>query len=174
MTLTYLICLIAGAVLVSLSINDGDDPLTADGSGGNLAVLFSTPFWSFGLFGFGLSGLLMTLFNSGGTQATGLAVALVMGVVMGWAAAHLLRLLARREADSLVHNDELIGLEGCVTLAISEGERGFVEVTARGSLLRRPARSLSGALEKGRLVVVTASDQHTLQVEPLETDQRPD
>ena len=94
MTLTYLICLIAGAVLVSLSINDGDDPLTADGSGGNLAVLFSTPFWSFGLFGFGLSGLLMTLFNSGGAEATGLAVALVMGVVMGWAAAHLLRLLA--------------------------------------------------------------------------------
>ena len=116
----------------------------------------------------------MTLFNSGGAEATGLAVALVMGVVMGWAAAHLLRLLAGREADSLVHNDELIGLEGCVTLAISESERGFVEVTARGSLLRRPARSLSGALEKGRAVVVTASDQHTLQVEPLENDQRPD
>lgn len=173
MTLTYLICLIAGAVLVSLSINDGDDPLTADGSGGNLAVLFSTPFWSFGLFGFGLSGLLMTLFNSGGTEATGLAVALIMGVVMGWAAAHLLRVLARREADSLVRNDELIGLEGRVTLAIGDDGRGFVEVTARGSLLRRPARSLSGALAKGRAVVVTASDQHTLQVEPLETDQQP-
>ena len=118
MTLTYLICLIAGAVLVSLSLNDGDDPLSADGSGGNLAILFSTPFWSFGLFGFGLSGLLMTLLNRNGTQVTGLTVALVMGVGMGWAAAHLLRLMARREADSLVRNDELVGLEGRVTLEI--------------------------------------------------------
>ena len=58
MTLTYLICLIAGALLVSLSLSEGesDGGLDAIGTGGVVTVLFSTPFWSFGLCGFGLSG----------------------------------------------------------------------------------------------------------------------
>ena len=58
MLLTYLFCFAAGIALISLSLSD-DGAL--DGEGGALSILFSTPFWSFGLTGFGLSGVLMRL-----------------------------------------------------------------------------------------------------------------
>ena len=60
MLTTYLVCLLAGAVLISLSLdNDGG----VDGEAGNLSLLFSTPFWSFGLTGFGLCGVLMLVLS---------------------------------------------------------------------------------------------------------------
>ena len=45
MLLTYLFCLLAGGVLIALSL-DGDSGADADGAGGNLSLLFSTPFLS--------------------------------------------------------------------------------------------------------------------------------
>ena len=86
---------------------------------------------------------------------------------MGFCAVPLLRLLGRRKADSLVRSEDLIGLEGLVTLELSETERGFVELQARGSLLRRPALSLAGTLPSGTPVVVIASNGNTLSVERL-------
>ena len=71
----YLFCLLSGLVLISLSLNDDGG---GDGEGGALSLLFRTPFWSFGLTGFGLSGLLMQLLvrNSAGwfTQLIALTV----------------------------------------------------------------------------------------------------
>ena len=161
----YLFCLLAGMVLISLSLNDD---VSGDGEGGPLSLLFSTPFWSFGLTGFGLSGLLMQLLvrNSAGwfTQL----IALTMGAGMGLVATRLLRVIGRREADSLVRSDDLIGLEGVVTLAMDAEQRGFVELSVRGTLLRRPALSCKGALAPNTKVVVVASDDHTLRVETLQ------
>ena len=161
----YLFCLLAGMVLISLSLNDDG---SGDGEGGQLSLLYSTPFWSFGLTGFGLSGLLMQLLvrNSAGwfTQL----IALTMGVGMGLVATRLLRVIGRREADSLVRSDDLIGLEGVVTLAMDAKQRGFVELSVRGTLLRRPALSCNGALAPNTKVVVVASDDHTLRVETLQ------
>ena len=161
----YLFCLLAGMVLISLSLNDD---VSGDGEGGPLSLLFSTPFWSFGLTGFGLSGLLMQLLvrNSAGwfTQL----IALTMGAGMGLVATRLLRVIGRREADSLVRSDDLIGLEGVVTLAMDAEQRGFVELSVRGTLLRRPALSCNGALAPNTKVVVVDSDDHTLRVETLQ------
>ena len=161
----YLFCLLAGMVLISLSLNDDG---SGDGVGGPLSLLFSTPFWSFGLTGFGLSGLLMQLLvrNTAGwfTQL----LALTMGAGMGLVATRLLRVIGRREADSLVRSDDLIGLEGVVTLAMDAEQRGFVELSVRGTLLRRPALSCKGALAPNTKVVVVASDDHTLRVETLQ------
>ena len=161
----YLFCLLSGMVLISLSLNDAD---SGDGEGGPLSLLFSTPFWSFGLTGFGLSGLLMQLLmrNSAGwfTQL----IALTVGAGMGMVATRLLRVIGRREADSLVRSDDLIGLEGVVTLAMDAEKRGFVELSVRGTLLRRPALSCEGALAANTKVVVVASDDHTLRVETLQ------
>ena len=161
----YLFCLLAGMVLISLSLNDDG---SGDGEGGPLSLLFSTPFWSFGLTGFGLSGLLMQLLvrNSAGwfTQL----IALTMGGGMGLMATRLLRVIGQREADSLVRSDDLIGLEGVVTLAMDAEQRGFVELSVRGTLLRRPALSCKGALAPNTKVVVVASDDHTLRVETLQ------
>jgi hypothetical protein len=52
-------------------------------------------------------------------------------------------------------------------LPIAKTERGFVELRVRGSLIRRPALSDEGFLEEGTVVVVVASDQHTLRVDRL-------
>ena len=161
----YMFCLLAGMVLISLSLNDD---ASGDGEGGPLSLLFSTPFWSFGLTGFGLSGLLMQLLvrNSAGWFSQ--LIALTMGGGMGLAATRLLRVIGRREADSLVRSDDLIGLEGVVTLAMDAKQRGFVELSVRGTLLRRPALSCKGALAPHTKVVVVASDDHTLRVETLQ------
>ena len=163
--MTYLVCFLAGLVLISLSLdNDGG----AEGEGGNLSLLFSTPFWSFGLTGFGLCGLLMLVFSPQGSWLPPGIVALAMGLLMGWAATRMLRLLGRREADSLVRSDDLVGREGEISLAIETGQRGFVELSVRGSLIRRPASSSTQAsLAKGTRVVVTEAGSNTLQVEPL-------
>jgi|TARA_B100000674_G_scaffold406148_1_gene353077 membrane protein implicated in regulation of membrane protease activity len=161
----YLFCLLSGLVLISLSLNDDGG---GDGEGGALSLLFSTPFWSFGLTGFGLSGLLMQLLvRNSGSWPTHL-IALTVGAGMGMVATRLLRVIGRREADSLVRSDDLIGLEGVVTLAMDGEQRGFVELSVRGTLLRRPALSCNGALAANTKVVVVASDDHTLRVETLQ------
>ena len=161
----YLFCLLAGMVLISLSLNDD---VSGDGEGGPLSLLFSTPFWSFGLTGFGLSGLLMQLLVQNSAGWFSQLIALTMGGGMGLAATRLLRVIGRREADSLVRSDDLIGLEGVVTLAMDAEQRGFVELSVRGTLLRRPALSCKGALAPNTKVVVVASDDHTLRVETLQ------
>ena len=161
----YLFCLLAGMVLISLSVNDDG---SGDGEGGPLSLLFSTPFWSFGLTGFGLSGLLMQLLVGNSAGWFSQLIALSIGGGMGLAATRLLRMIGRREADSLVRSDDLIGLEGVVTLAMDAEQRGFVELSVRGTLLRRPALSCKGALAPNTKVVVVASDDHTLRVETLQ------
>ena len=161
----YLFCLLAGAVLISMSLNEQGE---TDGEGGQLSILFSTPFWSFGLAGFGLCGLLMSLLAPGGSWLPSSIVALVIGLGMGIAATCLLRMLSEREADSLVRSEDLIGLQGRITLATDVETRGFVELSVKGSLLRRPALSLKGPLAKNTAVVVTASNDHTLEVEALD------
>ena len=160
----YLFCLLAGMVLISLSLNDAD---SGDGEGGPLSLLFSTPFWSFGLCGFGLSGLLLSLLTRTGTVLPTVVLALGMGLAMGLAAARLLRLMGQREVDSLVRSTDLIGLEGLVTLTIEPDSRGFVEVSARGSLIRRPAISAGGRLRQGTRIVVVSSEGHTLRVDRI-------
>jgi membrane protein implicated in regulation of membrane protease activity len=75
--------------------------------------------------------------------------------------------MSRREADTLIRNDDLIGQQALVTLPVSQKERGFVELSVRGSLIRRPALSNIGRLEEGTAVVVLASDEYTLRVDRL-------
>ena len=174
MTWTYLFCLIAGGLLISLSIaGEADVDFGVDGAsgiaeGGQPTVLFSTSFWSFGLAGFGLCGLLLQLFQGAGASPFTLPLALLLGVGLGWAAALALRLMARREANTVVRVDDLIGLEVTVTLPLSHQQRGFVEVSVRGSLLRRAARSASSPLERGDRAVILRAEANTLIVDPLD------
>ena len=167
MVWTYSFCLVAGAVLIALSLDNDGGGLDGDGMGGNLSLLFSTPFWSFGLCGFGLCGLLMLFLSPKDSGLPSLLVASAMGLAMGWGASHVLRLMSRREADTLIRNDDLVGQQGKITLTVGKEQRGFVELNVRGSLIRRPAFSNAGRLEEGTAVVVVASDQHTLRVDRL-------
>ncbi len=171
MTWTYLFCLIAGGVLITLSIAgeaDGDcDAATGIAEGGNAAVLFSTSFWSFALAGFGLSGLLLQLFQGSTSSLFTLPLALLLGAGLGWAAAAALRFLARRDANTVVQANDFIGREAVVTLPITATQRGFVELSVRGSLLRRAARSASRPLARGERVVILRLEPHSLIVDPL-------
>ena len=164
MILAYLFCLVSGGILITLSLTS-DSGFDNDGTGGQLTLLFSTPFWSFSLCSFGLCGLLATLLAP--TQPHLVVVAGLAGLSMGWVAAQLLRMIGKRNVNSLVRTDDLIGLEGRVTLAIAAGERGFVELNVKGSLIRRPARSCQGAIPQGAQVVVLSCQGHTLTVESL-------
>ena len=168
MVLTYLFCFAAGVVLISLSLSDDG---VLDGEGGALSILFSTPFWSFGLTGFGLSGVLMRLFLGESSWLPISLMALFMGIAMGIAATKTLAILGRREADSLVRSDDLVGLPGRITLPIQAGQRGFIELSVKGSLLRRPARCRSGPLEKHQSVVVIEinAEDASVFVEPINT-----
>ena len=168
MLLTYLFCFAAGIALISLSLSD-DGAL--DGEGGALSILFSTPFWSFGLTGFGLSGVLMNIFAGTNAWLPSSLMALLMGLAMGIGATKTLAILGRREADSLVRSDDLVGLPGRITLRIQSGQRGFVELSVKGSLLRRPARCRSGPLEKHQNVVVVEinAEDASVFVEPINT-----
>ena len=168
MLLTYLFCFAAGIALISLSLSD-DGAL--DGEGGALSILFSTPFWSFGLTGFGLSGVLMNIFAGANAWLPSSLMALLMGLAMGIGATKTLAILGRREADSLVRSDDLVGLPGRITLRIQSGKRGFVELSVKGSLLRRPARCRSGPLEKHQNVVVVEinAEDASVFVEPIKT-----
>ena len=164
MLVTYLFCLVSGGILITLSLSQ-DSGFDSDGSGGQLTLLFSTPFWSFSLFGFGLCGLLATVLAA--SQAQIVPVAVLAGLAMGWSAAQVLRLIGRRNVNSLVCTEDLVGLEGRVTLEVGSDNRGFVELTARGSLIRRPARSTQGTIPQNTRVVIVNCDDHTLTVEPL-------
>ena len=168
MLLTYLFCFAAGIALISLSLSD-DGAL--DGEGGALSILFSTPFWSFGLTGFGLSGVLMNIFAGANAWLPSSLMALLMGLAMGIGATKTLAILGRREADSLVRSDDLVGLPGRITLRIQSGQRGFVELSVKGSLLRRPARCRSGPLEKHQNVVIVEinAEDASVFVEPIKT-----
>ena len=171
MTWTYLFCLIAGGVLITLSIAgeaDGDLGAPDIAEGGNAVVLFSTSFWSFGLAGFGLCGLLLQLFQGSTSSLLTLPLALLLGAGLGWAAAAALRFLARRDANTVVQADDLIGVEAVVTLPLTNTQRGFVELSVRGSLLRRAARSASRPLARGDRAVILRSEDNTLIVDPLD------
>ena len=92
----------------------------------------------------------------------------MLGLLMGCGASQTLRVLARRDANTMVRADDLIGSEATVTLPLSIDERGFVELSVRGSLLRRAARSASRPLQRGERVVILRSDGPTPVVDPLE------
>ena len=123
----------------------------------------SVPFWSFSFLAlvFGVLGTVLA------ASPAIVPVAVLAGLGMGWGAGHLLRLIGRRNVNSLVRTEDLVGLEGRVTLEIGSDNRGFVELTARGSLIRRPARSPHGTIPENTRVVIVNCDDHTLTVEPL-------
>ena len=170
MLLTYLFCLFGGAVLITLSISgDADTDADADiGEGGPASVLLGSSFWSFAMAGFGLSGLLLKLLQPGLAGLVALLMALLIGLGLGWGAGRCLRFLGRRQVNSLIRSEDLVGLEARVTLSVEPTRRGLVEVLVRGSLLRRPALSASGTLQAGERALVLQCDNNTLIVVRLD------
>ncbi|MFQ6538218.1 MULTISPECIES: hypothetical protein [Aphanothece] len=166
MVITYLFCFLAGSLLIVLAIASGADADLdgGDGMGGPFSILLSTPFWSFGMAGFGLCGLLISLIDPQLAPTLSLLVAASTGLLLGFAASRTLQLLGGRRVNSLVSSEDLIGCEGRVTLPMDPRQRGFVEVSVRGTLIRRPAVSTSEPLALNERVIVLSNEGHTLTV----------
>ena len=171
MALTYLFCFLAGGLLIALAIASGSDGALegggfdgGDGQGGPFTVLLGTPFWSFGLCGFGLCGLLFTLLNPQATPLVSLLTAATTGLLLGWGVSVALHVLSGRRVDSLVRSTDLVGLEGRVTLPMDRHQRGYVELQVKGCRIRRPALSASDPLALNEQVIVLTSEETTLTV----------
>lgn len=170
---TYLFCLVAGGILIAFSIaGDADSDVSGDGegvaNGGHASLIFSTSFWSFSLAGFGLCGVLLEIINGFQSAVPTAPLALMVGVGLGWLVAFSLRLIARRQANTVVNTNDLIGCEAVVTLPLTSHQRGFIEVSVKGSLIRRVALSASQPFEAGARVVIVRDEGTTLVVEPLD------
>jgi membrane-bound ClpP family serine protease len=166
MVISYLFCFLAGSLLIVLAIaSEADGDLDGgDGMGGPLSILLSTPFWSFGMAGLGLCGLLISLIDPQLAPILSLLVAASTGLLLGFGASRTLRVLSGRDVNSLVSSEDLIGCEGRVTLPMDSHRRGFVEVSVRGTMIRRPAVSSSEPLALNDRVIVLSDEGHTLTV----------
>jgi membrane protein implicated in regulation of membrane protease activity len=147
----YLFALIAGGILLGASIVLGGGSHDADlaapdgaghagaedhapGSFGALAMLVSLRFWTFFLAFFGLTGLVLTLFELAPVLVTALA-AVVMGLGSGLAASLIVRQLSSRESNSASTSADYIGKTALVMVPISKGQLGKIRLTLKGSMV---------------------------------------
>lgn len=98
-------------------------------------LLTSFRFWSFGLFAFGLSGVLL---RCGGVPWDGLWAVLV-GVGVGAAAALAFKRLRDETITSPVNHQHLAGQRGVVVVAVRVGQPGKVAVTNLAGRFELPA-----------------------------------
>ena len=177
MTATYVFCFLGGGLLILLAIfssDAGDLDSVPDSAEADLAdlplsdlplgLLLSTRFWSFGLCFFGLSGLLLQLIVPGLYGLFSIVLAGATGLVIGFLAYKAMTSLSRRDVDSLVRQNDLIGQIGTVKLPMEAGQRGSVELQVKGSLIRRTAFSLSGPLQIGDQIVLISISANNLKV----------
>lgn len=183
MLVVYLIAVIVGGVLVTLSIFSGADGHSADhGAGGHDAgqsigddadgggdhivltdallswlPVASLRFWIFFAAFFGLTGTALTVFGAAGPIATA-----VTSVAIGYASGLLLtrsiRALTRSAADSSVSEDDLVGATALVLVAVSTGRTGKVrlELKARSIDLLAETEE-AGEMAAGERVLVIAA-----------------
>lgn len=146
----------------------GDLDLSAEASSSlaelPLAFFLSTRFWSFGFCFFGLCGLLLNFFVPSFNSISTFFVSGLTGVIIGFVSAQVMKTMSGRQVNSLVSRQDLIGLLGKVTLPMDDKQRGTIELSVKGSLMRKPAFSSAGPLEIGDEVVVISFSANTLTV----------
>jgi len=152
----YIVCLIAGGIVLGASMLGGHD---SDGGGdahmgdahagetggdayaehdaqvhhdwlGKLPFL-SLRFWTWAATFFGLTGLLLTLTGTSATLALVLAIA--TGVGIGWGASYVFAKLARTVVGVLPEASSHIGCEGHLLLPLPRGERSKVRLRVGGA-----------------------------------------
>lgn len=141
---------------------------------GNLfEIIFSLKFWTFGFCFFGLTGLVLSNLSTRLPTNVIAITAVIMGILCGALVSGLLRILREQHANSLVRSDDVVGLEGIVTLPFDHNSRGKVQLKVKGSQVERIAYTdeehefqygepiLVVSVEQERLWVVSARDLNT-------------
>lgn len=93
----------------------------------------SLRFWTFGSCFFGLVGLGLSQITPPLPGNIILLLALVIGLFCGTTAVWVLRLLKKRNTNSLIRTQDLVGVSGVVTLPFNAQNRGKVRLSIKGS-----------------------------------------
>jgi membrane protein implicated in regulation of membrane protease activity len=127
------------------------------------SLLKSVKFWTFSSCFFGLTGVVLSGLNLPPLLVLLLAVG--MGLICGTAIAATLRLLYRRQVDSLARTTDLVGLTGTVELPFDPDSRGKVRLQVKGTTIDFIAYTdEKNTFQRGDLVLVVGTDQNRLWV----------
>lgn len=167
----YLFSLIVGAVLLGASILLGGQDADVDGdldavdggelgndidfqshgdASGFLTLFLSLRFWTFFLAFFGLTGLVLDLFDLVGSSWIALGLALGMGFVTGGGAVAVLRRLGADTSGHVTEADEYIGKTARVVVPFGEGGVGKVRVNVKGTSVDLLASTIEEDAFEGR------------------------
>jgi membrane protein implicated in regulation of membrane protease activity len=153
----YIACVVFGGVLIlgSIVLGHGDSGdaggaagsdvhaggAAHDGDSGGLVTFLSVRFWSFAVAFFGLGGLVVHLLGGEGARAASPAIAAVVGLSSGYAAARLLARLTNDAVGTIGNSASHVGREGRLLLPVARGQRGKVRVPVVGGHLDLVAES---------------------------------
>ena len=139
-----------------------------------LSILKSLKFWTFGSCFFGLTGLILSFLQPGLAPGGIVAIAAGMGLLCGTAMAWILLALRRRQADSLVRSEDLVGLTGIVEIPFDATQKGKVRLQVKGSMVDFVALTDERKLlPKGEPVVVMGTKNNRVWVVSAETFHQP-
>ena len=152
-----------GVVLLLVALVVGD---VLDGAFEGLSAgFFSTEALAGFLGALGFGGAIAL--DATGSTSAAVVIGLVLGVLLGWAAAKASRLLHGDGTTDTVRTSDMVEKIGSVVSAIPEGGFGVVSISVGGHITRLNARS-SVAVPPGTQVSVTQVISPTaVQVEPL-------
>lgn len=129
------------------------------------SILKSLKFWTFALCFFGLTGLVLSHLSVGLPSILVAIAATVMGIICGSLVAGSLRTLRRRQVDSLVRTNDLVGAVGTVEIPFDQTSRGKVSLLVKGNLLNMIASTDEPVpLQTGDRVLVVNIEQNRLWV----------
>jgi membrane protein implicated in regulation of membrane protease activity len=152
-----------GVVLLLVALVVGD---VLDGAFEGLSAgFFSTEALAGFLGALGFGGAIAL--DATGSTSAAVVIGLVLGVLLGWAAAKASRFLHGDGTTDTVRTSDMVEKIGSVVSAIPEGGFGVVSISVGGHITRLNARS-SVAVPPGTQVSVTQVISPTaVQVEPL-------
>ena len=175
----YIVCLLAGGVVLGASMFGGhDDAHGGDSDGGadhdahhdwvGRLPFLSMRFWTWGVTFFGLTGLALTL--AGTASAVVPVLAAIGGVGSGWGASYVIGRLTRESVGVLPEASTHVGREGKLLLPLRRGVRSKIRLSIGGVQTDLLAETdLEGEIPAESKVLVVGLRGMTAVVEPMPT-----
>ena len=177
MLLVYAVSAIVAGVLVALSVmgagHDADHDIHLDahhdtdgheGSGGHWLPFFSLRFYTYFFAAFGTTGLLLH-FLTKTESGLGIWISAIVGLLSGLGVSLAIRLLRLSETSGSAKEQDVLGKQGEVLVAIRGKTPGRVRCEVRGDIIDYTAiTEEDGDIEAGQQVVVVSMENGVAQV----------
>jgi membrane protein implicated in regulation of membrane protease activity len=164
-----------GAIMLAISAFAGDHDTSGLDSAGDLAHgpgFFSLKTISLFMVGTGLAGALAATYSGGVTFFASL-LAVLSGLFLGWVGYLFLKVVYRQQASSLIKDDDLIGLQAHVSVAIPAQGLGQVSCVVKSKRVYQEARSKSGrAIQEGTTVYISDVQNGVVIVQKIDPRER--